>query len=109
MVQRFLAGWIIGGNRGERWSWARRARNIGGAPLIPAVIVWGIRASLVRLGRTQRLPPGTLPALLLATILSAGGEIAGYIFGAARIASRSDEYELHKLRYTLGPVPANEF
>ena len=101
LKQRFYVGRVLAAHRAERWSRLRRLLYACGAPLIPAVVLSRL-ASPVRLAwQTQKLPAGTLPALVLETIASAAGEMVTYAAGAgSSVRLRTDEYELHKLRYT---------
>ena len=51
--------------------------------------------------RQHSLPAGTIPALLVGTIVRTVGEVVGFAIGAtARSEPRMEEYELHKLEYT---------
>jgi hypothetical protein len=109
-TERILAGRLTASNRSQPWSLVRRLGYVLAAPLIVIVLHRRIAPAL------RSLPPATLPAgsrralwrgLLLRTV----GEIVGYSVGAtAADVDRMEEYELHKLKYTLperdaGPVP----
>ena len=107
IVQRFLVGRVLAGARIEGWSWGRRLLYTGGSPLIPAVVLSRLLVPVRLVRRQQRLPAGTLLALIVGTVLGAAGEMVSYAFGAARgLVLRSDEYELHKLRYIAQPIQA---
>ena len=52
--------------------------------------------------RNLRVPAGTLPALVLGTVISMVGEMVGYARGADRAADLAMmELEVHKLRYAI--------
>jgi len=103
--QRFLTGRVVGGQRAEQWSALRRLLYVCASPLIPAVILTKLLASVRVARRTQRLPRGTLPALVIGACASAAGELVSYITGDGGDAKlRNDEYELFKLRYTSLPA-----
>jgi hypothetical protein len=106
LVQRFLSGRVLAAGRAERWSRARRAVYTCGAPLIPAVVLSRLVAAVRQMKRSRRLPMGTLLAMVVGAVASAAGEMVTYAAGAGRsVWLRSDEYELHKVRYTYLPVP----
>jgi hypothetical protein len=104
--QRYVVGRVIASSRAARWSGFRRMLYICGSPLVPFVILARLAGSVRRVRRDRRLPLGTLPALVLGTVLSALGEMVTYAVGAAGddVILRCDEYELHKLRYTSLPA-----
>jgi hypothetical protein len=74
-----------------------------GASFIPPVVLARQREGVREAWRKRRLPAGTLPALLLGSVVKAAGEAVGYALGARDAArDRLDEYELGKLDYTTG-------
>lgn len=99
--ERFLAGRLTAANRSAPWPWAKRMAYVLAAPLIVMVLHRRIAPAL------RSLPPGTLPAgstgaLWWGLLLRTAGEIVGYSVGAtAGDLDRMEEYELHKLRYTV--------
>lgn len=105
LVQRFLSGRVLAAGRAERWSWIRRVVYTCGAPLIPAVVLSRLIAAVRLMQQSRRLPMGTLSAILVGAVASAAGEMVTYATGAGRsVKLRSDEYELHKVRYTYLPA-----
>ena len=101
LKQRFCVGRVLAANRAKRWSMLRRLLYACGSPLIPAVVLSRLAGPVLLALRNQKLPAGTLPALVLETVASAAGEMLTYVTGAGRGPRlRCDEYELHKLRYT---------
>ncbi|MFL5495219.1 MAG: hypothetical protein ACJ8DC_12620 [Gemmatimonadales bacterium] len=98
--ERFLAGLLLAGRRAQRWSALRRVVYFCGSPLIPAVILFRLRKPIGLAFRNLRLPAGTLPALVMGTLISTMGEMVGYMRGADRSADLAMmELEVHKLRY----------
>ena len=100
LEERFLCGLLIAAHRVARWPWHRRLLYMAGAPLIPIVVLsrtWkGMRLAL----RQERLPAGTIPAILVGAVIAAVGEAVGYARSAGRAAElQMTEYELHKVRY----------
>jgi Glycosyl transferase family 2 len=103
--ERFLYGRLIAGRRMQRWPWPKRLAYFVGSPLIPAVVLSRLRKGLNQARRQSRLPIGTIPAILLATFVSAIGEAVGYALGTGPFAERwMTEYELHKARYATGSL-----
>lgn len=98
--ERFVAGVLIGANRARRWSLARRVVYMGGAPLIPVVLLARVLPGLRETIRRVRLPLMTVPLMVLGIVLKAAGEFVGYA-GASGDASEREmhEYEIHKLAY----------
>jgi hypothetical protein len=107
MQERFLGGLLLGARRAERWSALRRLVYFCGSPVIPLLLVLRLRTVLRAAGREGLLPAGTLAAVLAGGVISATGEMAGYVFGAGPGAERKMmEFELHKVRYASRRAPA---
>lgn len=101
--ERFLAGVLIGGYRSARWTWRRRLVYACAAPLIPIVILARIQRGVRDTWRQQRLPPGTIPGIVLGAVLKAAGEFRGYILGASDSAEAGmTGYEVRKLAFNSG-------
>jgi len=101
--QRFLTGVLVGASRKKRWSGSKRMLYVCASPLIPAVIFSRIFRP-VRVAFAKGLPPGTLPAIVVGTVVRTLGEVVGYVRGAsAGSQPRMDEYELYKLKFTSLP------
>lgn len=98
--ERFVIGRIYGADRSRRWSSARRAGYVVAAPVLP-VVQFAHTLHAVGLARVRSLPPLTLPAMLLGSIVSVAGEVAAYAAGPPSAATRRrmDEYELHRRDY----------
>lgn len=104
--ERFIAGVLIGSNRARQWSLARRVVYMGGAPLIPVVLLARVLPGLRETLRRVRLPLMTLPLMVLGIVLKAAGEFVGYAGAPGHAAAREmHEYEVHKLAYA-GRKPA---
>jgi hypothetical protein len=98
--ERFLGGLLLAGRRAQRWSVLRRVVYFCGSPLIPAVILTRLRKPIGLALRNMRVPAGTLAALVVGTVISAVGEMVGYVRGADHAADLAMmELEVHKLRY----------
>ena len=101
--ERYLSGVLIGGYRRERWSWLRRIAYAGGSPLIPVVILSRIYKGVREVGRREKLPASTLPALFLGAVFKAAGEARGYLFGAPHSAEVGmTAFEVEKLAFNAG-------
>jgi hypothetical protein len=101
--QRFLTGLLVAASRKRRWSASKRVLYVCASPLIPAVILSRIYRP-VRVALANGLPFGTLPAIVVGSVVRTLGEVVGYLRGASAGAqSRMDEYELYKLRFTSLP------
>jgi hypothetical protein len=101
LEQRYLCGVLVANARKRRWGIGKRALYVAASPLIPAVILYRLRAPVAKLLRAGELPGGTLPALVLGTLLRTAGEVVGYVRGARPGAQpRMDHFELHKLAFT---------
>ena len=100
MRERFAAGWMVASQRMQRWSWARRLVYVGGSVFIPIVVTWRVLPGVRQNARHGHLPAATIPAMMLAAILRAMGELCGYAGGPATIAEHQMlEYEMHKLTF----------
>jgi hypothetical protein len=92
---RALIGYLIGANRAERWSGARRALYLVLAPLIGPVLVWRIVPAVRHAARNHALPRGLWPAIVLGAFARAAGEAVAYAFGPVpALRERADAYEL---------------
>lgn len=100
LAERYLGGLLTANSRMERWSWGRRLLYAAGSPLIPAVLLARVANGVTAARREGGVPLTVYPALLLGAVLSAAGELVGYLGGSVTSAERRmTEYELHRLRY----------
>ena len=99
--ERWVGGRTFAALRARPWSVARRAGYVLGAALIPLVRAHRILRDVHRVDPTGRLARRIAPALGLALVVSAAGELWGYLTGGSDEA-RLFEMELHKARYLAG-------
>jgi hypothetical protein len=102
LVERYLAGRILGGARAARWSHRRRLLYLAGSVAIPLVLF--LRAARVapRLRLSWARLAAVGPALLVGSLAWTLGEAVGYISGSGGAPQRMMEYELHKASYASG-------
>ena len=97
--ERFLSGRFWGTARSRRWSAARRLAYVLGAPLLPVMIAGRAIRSKQWTYHRQRMPRGTLAAVIMCAVVTAAGELTAYIAGGGRTPIWLAEYELHRARY----------
>jgi hypothetical protein len=98
--ERFLIGAVIATLRSGGWSKARRLTYVGGAGLIPLVLMWRLVPGVRRTIRRVRLPWTTLPLVVLGLFMQAAGELAGYAGMSVDAAKREmHDYEVNRLAY----------
>ena len=93
------AGRAFAAARARPWSGFRRLLYVAGAPLIPLVRLWRIRAELRRSGRPAELWPRVVPALLVGLAVDTVGQILGYGLGAGKANEKLFSFEFHRDRY----------
>jgi len=95
--ERVGAGRRFGAARAAGWSWPRRLLYAAASPLIPLVRLPRMVPAWRRCRRRHELPRGLVPALLLSLVISAYGELLGYLFGSGESAeARLSRMELRK-------------
>ena len=97
--ERFQTGRRFAAARSYGWSPLRRAAYSGGSPLIPLVRLPRLLRDRRRSDAREHLPPRAFPALLLALVVSAAGELVGYAFGSGDSMFALARIELHKERH----------
>jgi hypothetical protein len=97
VFERFLGGRLFAEGRLRRWTRGRRAVYAAAAPLIPLVLVARILRDAPH--RSLPLPRGTLAAVALGAVVSAAGELWGYVRGGSAGQQRMTKYELDKVQY----------
>ena len=103
--ERYLGGRLLAGRRAARWSRARRLLYLCGSPLIPMLLVVRLRKVIAAASRARLLPLGTVSAMCLGAVVSAGGEMVGYLLGARpEVEPEMTEFELHKVRFAARRV-----
>ncbi|HET9061985.1 MAG TPA: hypothetical protein VFO62_01745, partial [Candidatus Binatia bacterium] len=80
------------------WSLVRRLGYAAGAPLIPVVRLARILGERTTATRTGSGWPAELAALVLGLVVSAAGEMVGYLAGRSSRAD-FDDTSFHRLRY----------
>jgi hypothetical protein len=99
--ERYLGGLLTATSRMERWSWGRRLLYAAGSPLIPVVVLGRVAGGTRAARRAHGLRWSVYPAMLLGAVVSAFGELVGYLGGGTEWADRRmTEYEIHRRRYT---------
>ena len=100
LLERYVGGLLTANSRMERWSRGRRLLYAAGSPLIPAVVLARVARGVTAARRAHGVPLAVYPALVLGAVVSAAGELVGYLGGPVEWAERRmTEYELHRLRY----------
>jgi hypothetical protein len=99
MPLRFHAGRSFAALRARNWSVLQRLFYTVGAPFIPVVRFRRILREVHRPGRQRNLPSGILPILLLVLVVSAAGEMLGYVLGAGDSTRKLSDMEFHRYRY----------
>lgn len=106
MHERYLAGLLIAGQRVLTFPWWKRLVYIGGAFLLPPLLLSRMLPGLVRTVRAKGLPLAVVPTAAAGFVIAGFGEWVGYIFGSSEAARRAmHEYEVHKLAYIGPPRP----
>jgi hypothetical protein len=98
-VERLAAGRRFAGARARGWTPGRRALYAVGAPLIPIVRAVRLAPDWRRCAEVNDLPALTLPLLALGLIVSAAGELLGYVLGSGDSVRYLSAMELHKERH----------
>jgi len=93
------AGRAFAAARARSWARSRRLLYAAGAPLIPLVRLWRIRAELRRPGRPADLWPRVVPALAVGLVVDTIGQVLGYALGAGKASRKLFAFEFHRDRY----------
>jgi hypothetical protein len=100
LKERFVAGLLIASHRARQWPLAKRLGYIAGSILIPAVLAWRVLPGVRQTTRRLRLPPLTVPMIVLGMAVKGMGEFFGYAGSRTDQAEKQmHEYEIHKLAY----------
>ncbi len=105
LVLRFHCGRLFAAARAREWPFWKRLFYGGGAPFIPFIRLFRILRELRLPGRPGDLIRRIWPALFVALLLDAAGEMAGYVLGRGNSMARLSEMEFHRSRY-LGKADA---
>jgi hypothetical protein len=95
--ERFAAGQRFAAARAQRFSPARRLAYALGSPLIPFIRFPRILREMRRCGRRGELLPRILPELCTCLVISALGELWGYLAGSGSSMQHLSKIELDKL------------
>lgn len=99
--EHLVIGLTVGSLRARLWPWWRRIVYIAGAWLIPPVLLWRVWPVIRQTARTQELPTGTVPAILLLYAIKATGELIGYAGGGPSRSQQAamNHYEVRRVDY----------
>jgi hypothetical protein len=96
---QYYSGRVFASSRAQQWHVLRRAMYAGAGPLIPLIRFPRILAQIRHTPCWSELPTGVLPTLLLGLLVSAAGEIVGYVAGADGVKQKLAAYEFHRIRH----------
>lgn len=99
LPERFYTGRRFAATRSQHWSVVKRLLYAGGSPLIPLVRVPRVLRDLGRSTFPRARWPFILPPLLIGLVVSAIGEMVGYVFGAGDATEQLAKMELFKTEY----------
>jgi hypothetical protein len=97
--ERFSAGRRFASARAQQFSLRRRLVYVLGSPLIPFIRLPRILRDIRGSGRAGDLLPGVLAPLCVCLVVSALGELAGYVAGSGSSTKHLSEIELDKLSH----------
>jgi hypothetical protein len=105
LVERYLAGRVLGGARAARWPRSRRLLYLIGVAAVPILqLVRGLRvARRLRLPRLRYFT--VVPSIFVGSVAWTVGEAFGYVGGTGGAARKMIEYELHKRRHASVKEP----
>lgn len=96
---RFFSARQFAAQRCRQWPIHLRLLYVLGAPLIPWVRLGRIIGSVRRSGNPYNLLPRVLPVLMGALMVSAAGEVTGYLIGAGESWRKQYELEFDRRRH----------
>lgn len=97
--EKFCVGVVLGTHRSGRWPWTRRLLYFVASPLIPLVLFVRVLRGR-RHWPSERLPWGTIPAVLISAVAKTAGEIAGYAgIKLPAAAAKLQDIEIRKVQY----------
>jgi hypothetical protein len=94
--ERLAAGKSFAGYRGRDWPASKRAVYAIGAPAIPFIRFARIRTFATHAGLSGRAKARIYPTLAVGLVLSALGELAGYVAGTGSSEEAVSAMELHR-------------
>jgi hypothetical protein len=99
MSERFWTGRFFAAARSHGWSLGKRFLYVAGSPLIPLVRARRLAPVRRRCARRRLLPRFFGLALALALVISAVGELVGYLVGPGGSKAELTRIELYRERY----------
>lgn len=99
LPERFYTGRRFAATRAQSWPLFKRILYAGGSPLIPFVRVPRVVKALSQSTFPRMRWPLVLPPLVLGLVVSAAGEMVGYLFGGGQATEKLAKMELLKVQY----------
>lgn len=99
LAERFWTGRFFAAARSHGWPLGKRLVYVLGSPLIPVVRARRLAPVRRRCARRRPLPRFLWPALGLALVVSALGELVGYLLGPGGSKAELTRIELYRERY----------
>ena len=99
LPERFYTGRRFAATRAQSWPLFKRFLYAGGSPLIPFVRIPRVVKALSQSTFPRMRWPLVLPPLVLGLVVSAVGEMVGYVFGAGNATEQLARMELFKMEY----------
>ena len=99
LPERFYTGRRFAATRTQSWPLFKRFLYAGGSPLIPFIRVPRVVKALSQSTFPLMRWPLVLPPLVLGLVVSAVGEMIGYLFGGGQAIEELAKMELFKMQY----------
>lgn len=99
VLERFNSGRRFASARSRRWALWRRLLYALGSPLIPIIRMRRTLPNIYRTGKNRELMPKILPILIASLVVSAAGEMFGYLLGPGSAMYILSRIELDKTPY----------
>lgn len=96
---KFHSGRVFASSRARQWPLWKRLAFAGGSPLIPLVRLKQILGHAVRSRQSPALIAKVTPVMTLGLLVSALGEMTGYLLGPGDSVERLAAYEYHRFRH----------
>jgi hypothetical protein len=99
LPERFYTGRRFAATRAQSWPLFKRFLYAGGSPLIPFVRIPRVVKALSQSTYPRMQWPLVLPPLVFGLVVSAVGEMVGYLFGGGQATEELAKMELFKVQY----------
>jgi hypothetical protein len=99
LPERFYTGRRFAATRSQQWLLVKRLLYAGGSPLIPLVRIPRVLQDLRRSTFPRARWPFILSPLVIGLVVSAVGEMVGYVCGAGNATEQLARMELFKMEY----------